>query len=86
MALLRLKNYTWVMGWKVVDGGPKGIRVFFADKTFVDFEKKHAQVLRIGDKNVDNDLEIGDWNGKNSEWLMVASFPQKSYLYVIQIP
>jgi hypothetical protein len=50
------------MGWQVIRGGEKGIRVVFADKTFLDFPKQHAQVLLTGDK-YSGDLLIGGLTG-----------------------
>ena len=70
-------------------GGGKGIRVVFADKTFMDFEKQHAQVLITGDK-YSGELRVGNFTavdgGGNKKFMAVASFPKDSYSYVIQIP
>ena len=78
------------MGYEVIDGGRKGIRVVFADKTFLDFPKMNGQVLVTGDK-YSGELLIGDWSETKNEfskydWRCVATFPKDSYSYVIQIP
>lgn len=73
------------MAFETIDGGSTGIRVVFDDKTFMDFKKKHAQVLVTGDK-FGGELVIGDWNGVDDKWIAVATFQKNSYAYVIQIP
>jgi hypothetical protein len=73
------------MAWNNITGGSKGIRVVFADKTFIDFKKQHATVLITGDK-YSGELQIGDWTGVGNKWIAVASFQKDSYSYVIQIP
>jgi hypothetical protein len=73
------------MGWEVIRSGPKGIRVVFADKTFLDFPKMSGQMLSTGDK-YSGELLIGNWTGINDNWVSVATFQKESYSYVIQIP
>jgi len=74
------------MGWQVVRGGLNGIRVVFADKTFLDFPDMHAQFFSWHESNLSGDLEIGDWTGMDDKWIAVAIFPKNSYSYVVQIP
>ena len=50
------------MGWQVIRGREKGIRVVFANKTFLDFPKQHVQVLATGDK-YSGELLIGGLSG-----------------------
>jgi hypothetical protein len=73
------------MGWEVIRSGPKGIRVVFADKTFLDFPKMYGLMLSTGDK-YSGELLVGDWTGGNDKWISVATFQKESYAYVIQIP
>ena len=78
------------MTWHSIRGEPKGIRVVFADKTFLDFPNKHAQVLITGDK-YSGELMVGDWSENRNPsgkypWEGVATFPKGSYSYVIPIP
>ena len=73
------------MGWEVIRSGPKGIRVVFADKTFLDFPKMHGLMLSTGDK-YSGELLVGDWTGGNDKWISVATFQKESYAYVIQNP
>ena len=81
------------MSWRVIHGGSKGIRVVFKDKTFVDFEDKHAQIYEAINDRSNGDLMIGnsakhlDASGKeHKKWVAIASFPAGSYQYVMQIP
>ena len=74
------------MGWTQINGGHKGIRVVFADKTCLDFPKMHGQVFKWNDPKLSGDLEIGDWTGADDEWIAVANFQKDSYSYVMQIP
>jgi len=73
------------MAWNNITGGSKGIRVVFADKTFIDFEKQHATVFITGDK-YSGELQVGGWTGRDGKFIAVASFQKDSYSYVIQIP
>ena len=73
------------MGYETVQGDRKGVRVVFADKTFIDFPKMHGQVLVTGDK-YSGSLLIGDWTGTDDKWISVATFQKESYSYVMQIP
>ena len=73
------------MGWETIRSGPKGLRVVFADKTFLDFPKMYGQVLSTGDK-YSGELLIGDWTGNNEKWISIATFQKESYSYVIPIP
>jgi hypothetical protein len=78
------KNYNLNMTFKVIDGGSRGIRVVFTDKTFVDFPKMNGQAFVSGDK-YSGELLIGDWD-KNNKWFSVATFQKESYSYAMQIP
>ena len=72
------------MSWTLIQGGSKGVRVVFEDKTFLDFKGKRGQVLTVPDRN-NGTLSIGSWDA-DGDWVTVARFQPNSYLYIIPIP
>jgi len=83
-------KHNFNMPWNSISGKPKGIRVVFADKTFLDFPGKHAQVLITGNE-YSGELLVGHYSQDRDRsgtypWEGVAAFPKGSYSYVIPIP